>query len=266
MTITEVIANRLQLMGSSQSYIAEEIGTNPTQLGVFLKGNGTLPNNVLNKILETVGIDLEIYERRDQLANRVVTILKKKNVTTIDNWSRQEIIDFVKIKELELFIDVNDLESYIKILSSKLIDIESTFPYFKALVSYKLNLENEKITSKTAYNAILKTVNSNFLESSPKYFSVVSLIAAKMGLVGAATLTGATMLGLILAGAAGLAGATYELPEAENKSKIQKGSFYLFDKTQEESLNKKAIEYIVKDMVDDNDKKEKSTIIKPSET
>ena len=241
MTIIEVIASRLQLMGSSQSFIAEEIGTNPTQLGVFLKDNGTLPNKALNNILEIVGIDLEFYERRNQLANRVVKILKENGVTTIDKWSRKQIIEFTEIKDLELLIDIKDEETYKRLLDSKLIDVESTFPYFKALVSYKLNLEGEKTTSKTANKALLKTFGSKF--------GIASLMAARMasraGVIGAAAL--GPVIGAAALGAVALGAAAFE-PEDDNQRKIQKGSINLFSKSHLESLNTKAFQYIEKEV------------------
>ena len=184
-------------MGTSQAQIAKVIGTNPTQLSVFLKGNGTLPSSTLDKLLNLIGINLELYNYRSDMANRVVESLKRKDITQtqLDKLNKNDIIQLTGIQEIDLLVDVYDTDKYLEILNSRLIDIESTFPYFKALVSYKFNLKDNKVTSSmasTALKLLLPTVHA--------------------------------------------ASALFKYQ--------QKGSLYLFDKYNKESLSTKAIKYI----------------------
>ena len=195
--------------------MAKEIGTSPTQLGLFLKGNGTLTNPVLEKLLNVVGINLEACENRNKLADQVAAILRERGITQkeLEKWSKSQLALFTGINDLELLMDVDDIEKYKRILESGLVDVESTFPYFKALVAYKLNLKYSKITASTAKWALFGSLAAT---------SIVSPVAA-----------------MLTAGVAALdaAGAT-------SNKKAQTGAVHLFDKAHPQSLNTKAMEYV----------------------
>ena len=149
MTVSEIVASRLRLMGTSQAQIAREIGTNPTQMGVFLKGQGTLSIEVLERCLQMVGIDLTIYDYRNSCAIHVADILRRKGITQIDNLTKIDIVYLTGMDKLRVLVDVDSEDTYKTIINSGLLDPEATFPYFKALVAYVLNLQvqQERIKS-----------------------------------------------------------------------------------------------------------------------
>lgn len=223
MKIADIISSRLQQMGTSQAQVAKEIGTSPTQLGLFLKGNGTLTNPVLEKLLNVVGINLEACENRNKLADKVAAILRERGIgqEELGKWSKSQLALYTDINDLKLLMDVDDIDTYKRILESGLVDVECTFPYFKALVAYKLNLKYSKITASTANRALLG-----------------SLVSVKLGLGLAATtiVSPAVILGAAAIGAA--FGATTSNPKAHT------GAVHLFDKAHPQSLNTKAMEYV----------------------
>lgn len=76
-------------------------------------------------------------------AQEVAKYLIKKNVTSIDNWTKNDLAIFTQQKSISLLFDVKSEEEYVEIEKSGIIDIESTFPYFKALVSYYMSLKKK---------------------------------------------------------------------------------------------------------------------------
>lgn len=214
MTINDIISERLLLMGTSQAQIAKEIGTNPTQMGAFLKGQGTLSSDVLERCFQLLGIDMSIYVERIIKAQEVADIIIEKGFTQIDNLTKMDFIYFTKIKSLKYLIDVSTVDEYKDILHGRLIDIESTFPYFKALVAYIVNIRKDRM--RRTYGR-----SSNKITSSIAKVSLWGLFSPQKI-------------------------QETEIDESEDSMyKLQRGSMFLFNKYSYESLNEKAIEYIM---------------------
>ena len=226
--IVETIRTRLESMGMSQAQFAECVSATPAQMSIFLRGKGSLSIDCLNKSLDLVGVNLSLYSKRNSLAKQVAVYLQSKNVSSIDNWTKSDLSTFTQNKEIDLFFDIQTEDTYIEIEKSGIIDIESTFPYFKALVSYYMQLDGSKPTASQAKQALATLLNTSD-DSKNETTNQISKLAAGTAL-GALTFA-SPILGTVLA-AASLA-----------VSK-QVGAFSLFAKTNKSSLFEKAIKFI----------------------
>jgi len=215
-------------MGMSQAQFAECVSATPAQMSIFLRGKGSLSIDCLNKSLDLVGVNLSLYSKRNSLAKQVAVYLQSKNVSSIDNWTKSDLSTFTQNKEIDLFFDIQTEDTYIEIEKSGVIDIESTFPYFKALVSYYMQLDGSKPTASQAKQALATLLNTSD-DSKNETTNQISKLAAGTAL-GALTFA-SPILGTVLA-AASLA-----------VSK-QVGAFSLFAKTNKSSLFEKAIKFI----------------------
>lgn len=215
-------------MGMSQAQFAECVSATPAQMSIFLRGKGSLSIDCLNKSLDLVGVNLSLYSKRNSLAKQVAVYLQSKNVSSIDNWTKSDLSTFTQNKEIDLFFDIQAEDTYIEIEKSGIIDIESTFPYFKALVSYYMQLDGSKPTASQAKQALATLLNTSD-DSKNETTNQISKLAAGTAL-GALTFA-SPILGTVLA-AASLA-----------VSK-QVGAFSLFAKTNKSSLFEKAIKFI----------------------
>ena len=165
--IVETIQSRLESMGMSQAQFAECVSATPAQMSIFLREKGTLSIEALNKSLDLVGINLSAYSKRNELAKEVASFLLSKNVTSIDNWSKSDLSLFTQKQSISLLFDVKNEQEYIELEKSGIIDIESTFPYFKALVSYYMSLNCQKPTASQAKQALTSIMtNTNTTEPS----------------------------------------------------------------------------------------------------
>lgn len=226
--IVETIQTRLESMGMSQAQFAECVSATPAQMSIFLRGKGSLSIDCLNKSLDLVGVNLSLYSKRNSLAKQVAVYLQSKNVSSIDNWTKSDLSTFTQNKEIDLFFDIQTEDTYIEIEKSGIIDIESTFPYFKALVSYYMQLDGSKPTASQAKQALATLLNTSD-DSKNETTNQISKLAAGTAL-GALTFA-SPILGTVLA--------TASLAVSK-----QVGAFSLFAKTNKSSLLEKAIKFI----------------------
>ena len=224
-TIVDTIQSRLESMGMSQAQFAECVSATPAQMSIFLREKGTLSIEALNKSLDLVGINRSAYSKRNELAKEVASFLLSKNVTSIDNWSKSDLSLFTQKQSISLLFDVKNEQEYIELEKSGIIDIESTFPYFKALVSYYMSLNCQKPTASQAKQA-LTSIMTNTNTTEPSITLEKIAVGAAVGAVALAT----PILGAVLA-AANL---------ASNK---QVGAFSLFAKTLHNSLFAKGVNF-----------------------
>lgn len=228
--IVETIQTRLDSMGMSQAQFAECVSATPSQMSIFLREKGALSIECLNKSLDLVGVNLSLYSKRNSLAKEVASLLKNKNVSSIENWTKQDLSVFTQKEAIALLFDVQSREEYIELEKSGIIDVESTFPFFKALVSYYMTLEGEKPTASSAKQALA----SLFVGSDTKSPDSIS----QFGKVAAGTALGAFAVASPILGSV-LSVATLAIGK-------QVGAFSLFTKTNKGSLFAKAIELINK--------------------
>lgn len=159
--IVETIQSRLDLMGMSQAQFAEAVSATPSQVGIFFKGKGSLSTERLNKAFDVVGIDLSLYTKRTELAKEVASFLLSRHVDSIENWPKNDLAFFTKKKEISLLFDVESKEKLEEMVESGIVDIESTYPFFKALTQYYMGLGRSNPTAsqaKHSIEAITKTI------------------------------------------------------------------------------------------------------------
>ena len=246
MTVSQVVEERLRLMGTSLAQIAKEIGTNPTQMRAFLSGKGTLSSDVLERCLHLIGIDMSIYVERINKAQKVADIIMEKGITQIENLTKRDFLYFTNMESLKYLIDVSTVEEYEEILYGGLIDPESTFPYFKALVAYIFNIQNAEHRKRQIESRKMQICND--IEDIDKRLDKITSSAAKSSLWGIFRKKEMKEMEY-----------TKEMEQKHKKekelyaleeeremmeSKSQKGSISLFSKIDFFSLNGKAMEYI----------------------
>lgn len=229
--IVETIQTRLDSMGMSQAQFAECVSATPSQMSIFLRKKGSLSIECLNKSLDLVGVNLSLYSKRNILAKEVASLLKSKNVFSIENWTKQDLAVFTHNDAITLLFDVQTKEEYIKLEKSGIIDVESTFPFFKALVSYYMALDVKKPTASRAKQALASLFNKSS-GSSPESIN-------KVGKIAAGTAIGAFAVASPILGSV-LAAATIAISK-------QAGAFSLFTKMNTGSLFAKAIELVKND-------------------
>lgn len=112
--IVETIQSRVELMGMSQAQFAGLVGATPAQMSIFLRDKGSLSIKSLNKSLDLVGVNLDLYNRRVNLAKKVATYLLSKDVTSIDNWTKSDLALFTHEKEITYLFDVKSKRNLMK--------------------------------------------------------------------------------------------------------------------------------------------------------
>lgn len=226
--IVETIQTRLESMGMSQAQFAECVSATPSQMSIFLREKGSLSIDSFNKSLDLVGVDLSLYSNRSKLAKEIATLLKSKDVSSIDNWTKTDLSVFTKNKLVEHFFDVKSEKEYIEIESSGLIDIESTFPYFKALVSYYMSLNSDKPTASQAKQALSSMLNGQVKNTDSCNLQIEKFIS------------GATFGALAIASP--IVGSVFATAALAISKQV--GAFSLFSKSHTSSLFAKGIDFI----------------------
>lgn len=173
---------------------------------------------------------MSLYSKRNTLAKEVASLLKSKNVSSIENWTKQDLAVFTQNNAIALLFDVQTKEEYMALEKSGIIDVESTFPFFKALVSYYMTLDAEKPTSSKAKQALASLFNESSGSSPESIY--------KIGKIASGTAIGAFAVASPLLGSV-LAAATVAISK-------QVGAFSLFTKTNTCSLFSKALDFIKK--------------------
>ena len=184
MDISEIINDRIKSSGKSQAEIAKEIGTTPSQLGLFLKGEASLTRKSMNRCLEVLNIDLMMYKRRNDLAKRIAKALKSKRITDVGNLTKEDIIALTGEKALRLFRE-EDEQRFKEIKDSGYIDPESTYNYMKGLISFYLAAPDvDKITNKQAQSTFEKVAPLAGLAAAALAATPIGAVVASVGLFG----------------------------------------------------------------------------------
>lgn len=187
--IVEDIKNRMKLMGITNSQLAEWIGSNPAQLSLFFKNEGaSLKIHILQKCLDELGIDTAVYTRRYNLA---LSVAEKLN----DQYSIEEVSSFskemmAKVADNEIilqFIDA-DATEFAQIKEKGVVDIESTYPFFRTMVLQLMGTGRQltKSSVNSSLSALASTVG--LLSSAGGFASISWGLGAALGSVSIATL------------------------------------------------------------------------------
>lgn len=153
--IERIIKQRMDLIGKTNAEVANAIGCSSTQLGIFLNGKGFLNQKALEKCLELTGINLNLYQHRFDVACEVAQKLINLNVDVSQavEMSQQEMTSESGVQEVMSFLDVSNGEKFDEIYNNEIVDVESTFPYFKIIV-LQLMQSGLKTTPKKAEKAL----------------------------------------------------------------------------------------------------------------
>lgn len=145
----------MDLIGKTNAEVANAIGCSSTQLGIFLNGKGFLNQKALEKCLELTGINLNLYQHRFDVACEVAQKLINLNVdvSQVVEMSQQEMTSESGVQEVMSFLDVSNGEKFDEIYNNEIVDVESTFPYFKIIV-LQLMQSGLKTTPKKAEKAL----------------------------------------------------------------------------------------------------------------
>ena len=167
-TILEVVKTRLEIMGTSQAQFARCVSVTPAQMGLFLRDRGSLTEKSLIKIMDFIGINIPMYSERLELAKDIANYLRLRGITNIDNWTKEDLVSLTKKNQILVFFDVKSKKLYKTLLESGKVDMESTYPYFKALVSYILSLDDSKLLTASDAKTKLEILLSHSIDSDIK--------------------------------------------------------------------------------------------------
>lgn len=148
--LNEIVQQRMSLAGTTQAKLAEYIGTTPSQMGLFLKGSASLNNEALDKCLKALDINIDIYAQRYSKAVIASSKFRAKNIDIqqIADMSKAKMIEITQMQELRYLIDVDSQEEFDMMIKSQIVDIEATFPFFKAMVMHLCQV-GDKFTPKS---------------------------------------------------------------------------------------------------------------------
>lgn len=131
--IESIIKQRMILAGLTQAKLANMSDCTANQMGIFFKGAGFLSKTSLEKCLNVLGIRLDIFSKRYILAQKAAEKLKGKDQLEILTMPKAKMALVTGIPEIMCLFDVSESELD-NIINSGIIDVEVTYPYFKAMV------------------------------------------------------------------------------------------------------------------------------------
>lgn len=165
----------MALAGLTQAKLAEISGSTPTQIGLFLKGNAFLSKASLEKVFSALGVNIDIYEKRFQLALKAANKLKRFKTDEVLKMTKREMAIKTEIPEIMCLFDVEEQEMD-AIVASGIVDYEGTFPYFKATVLHLIQI-GEKSTPKVVEKSFSTLLGTSSLGSAFVLFGVTGVFA-----------------------------------------------------------------------------------------
>lgn len=180
--ISELIKKKLMYSSLTQANLAEKIGTSPTQLGLFLKGEGaSLPTKTLEKCFDLMEINLRTYSRLCDSALKVASILKSRgdDIEKVLRMNKSEIILLTNAQEIKYLIDITDEKEIDLLRETGIVDYQMTFPYFKSMVVFLMSYDGK---TGTRSNPLIKTnIWSNIFGVTAAATTISSGVAAIAG-------------------------------------------------------------------------------------
>ena len=152
--VEEIVKNRMSLAGLTQAKLAEMSDCTATQMGLFLKGAGFLNKTSFEKCMAVLGVRLDIYDKRFQLAQKAALKLKRFKSDEVIAMPKSEMASVTGIPEISSLFDVSE-EELDNIVSSGIVDYEGTYPYFKAMVLHLIQV-GEKASPKSVEKSFSK--------------------------------------------------------------------------------------------------------------
>ncbi len=173
----------MELSGVTQAQMSEICGTSPSQLGLFLKGKASLNRESLDKCLEAVGLDMTILVKRFETAAQTAEMLADYSNEAIAMMSREEMAEATGIEIIKLLPDAS-AEEYEKMISSGIVDIESTYPFFKVLVMHLKNGGSKFTASsvKDSLNSIMGVAAVGAVAGAAALFGVAGMLLSPLAM------------------------------------------------------------------------------------
>lgn len=198
MKTNDVIKLLIPFTGMSQTQVANSVGISKSQLSQYLGGNATANKEVLEKLLCLTGIHLDTYAKRAELATKVASALKAAGIDrlAVKDMPKKDMADKSGCPEVKCFFDVTE-EQLQKALDSGLIECQTTYPYFKALVLVAMGMEDGKAGQLNS-----KDVNKSW-EDIAKTAGLAAALPAVGAMLGPVLASGIAGVGVMLAGILG---------------------------------------------------------------
>lgn len=199
MKINDIIRQLIPFTGMSQNQIAEAVGISKSQLSQYLSGNASANKDVLEKLFCLTGIHLDTYAKRAELATKVAGKLKASGCDrqAVKDMSKEAMAKVSGYPEVDCFFNVT-AEQLQAALDSGLIECQTTFPYFKALVLVAMGVDDNESKQLNA-----KDVNKSW-EDMAKTAAIGSAVLPAVGAVlGPVLASGVAGVGLMLSGILG---------------------------------------------------------------
>lgn len=167
----------MELTGMTQTKLAEAIDTSQSQVALFLKGKSSLNKDSLEKCFILLGINVDIYKYRFDLAKEIADLFKQEGYSVEDviRMSKSTMAEKCNNNEILLLRDVDE-KRFEKMVRSKIVDHEETFPYFKSLVIFLMNSSGKR--TETAYHKNLTEL------ASTKSMASVLKTSSALGAIG----------------------------------------------------------------------------------
>lgn len=137
------------MVGYSRVRLAKESGSSTNQMGIFLRGSGFLNQSSLEKSLQILGVNFDVYLKRYELAKKIAGLFSSQGVSNkrVVDMNRAEMISLSGLPEVGCLMDVNE-EEFELMVKSGVADYEATYPYFKTMVIHLMQVGDEKWTTK----------------------------------------------------------------------------------------------------------------------
>ena len=177
--MTEVIKNRMEIVGLTQAKLSESIGCTPTQLSLFLKDEASLNRTSLEKCFEILGIPLNAISKRIELAKLAAEKLSSYSIEDIAQMTRAKMISTTGLNDLLALPEVTK-EEFEKMIFSGIADHESTYQYFKSLV-LQFRQMPAKITPKAASTSLNLLASSLITLPFLPFLGIGTVIGAAVG-------------------------------------------------------------------------------------
>ena len=179
--IESIIKQRMILAGLTQAKLANMSDCTANQMGIFFKGAGFLSKTSLEKCLEVLGIRLDIFSKRYILAQKAAEKLKDKDQLEILTMPKAKMALVTGIPEIMCLFDVSESELD-NIVNSGIIDVEVTYPYFKAMVIHMKEIGSNP-TPKKVEMSFSKLASISAAVPALPLLGITSMIGIATGLL-----------------------------------------------------------------------------------
>ena len=188
--VEKIVKQKSELVGITQQNLAEACGCSASQMGQFLNGKSWVNQDVFEKCLQYIGIDLEIYLRRYKIAKDAAEILSnlKMPIEDVKTMERDEMAEKTKMPIIKGFIKTTE-EEFDDIVEKKVVDYESCYVYLRTLIIQIMSIGiGEKITPKKAHTSL-----DNIAQNSTAGAALTSEILGTLGTIAAGFITAGVM-------------------------------------------------------------------------